>query len=139
MTFHDTLPAVLAAALLAGCSGASIQPRDTPEVPLPDSATVGGDGSRIVLDPLSVADIESAALPGELACSFSTAGHDTLLLARGDAATDEPSRGVGKVAGSVEMVAARGGFAAMLRGTRFAGKGKTVTIEVTGAATSGGE
>lgn len=103
-------------------------------------ATRGGDGSAIELAPLSRQEIEAAALAGELGCSFSAeAGHAPLLLAMGQVASKEPARGVVKVGDYVEPVAAPGGFDAMLRGARFTGAGKTVDIQVTGAATGGGE
>lgn len=113
-------------------------------VPLDDgdaAATRGGDGSAIVLAPLSGPEIERAALAGELACSFSVAaaGRGQLLFASGDVASTEPARGVVKVGDEVEMVAVPGGFDAMLRGARFSGAGKTVDIRLTGAASSGGE
>lgn len=135
---HATF-AALVAALLSGCSAPSPDLRPTPEVAPENSATVGGDGSRIVLTPLDAADIDEARLPGELACSFSVDGQGVLLLAKGDVASDEPGRGVVKVGDHVEMVAAPGGFDAMLNGTRFSGQGKTVTIAVTGPAVGGGE
>ena len=109
------------------------------EAPVPASATSGGDGSDIVLAPLSSTDISAATLSGELACAFSTQGQATLLFARGDVATQEPARGIVKVGDYVEAVAAPGGFDAMLRGVRFHGKGKTVTIALTAPASGGGE
>lgn len=105
----------------------------------PDSPTVGGDGSEIVLAPLSAVDIDGAGLAGELACSFSIGDAPPLLLAMGDVASQEPSRGVVKVGDSVEGVAAPGGFDAMLRGAQFAGTGKTIRIALTGPATGTGE
>lgn len=101
--------------------------------------TVGGDGSAIELLPLSDADIEGAMLEGELACGFSVDGGGTLLLAKGNVASSDPSRGVVNVAGYVEPVAAPGGFDAMLRGTRFSGAGKVLQVELTGPAIGGGE
>ncbi len=101
--------------------------------------TVGGDGSAIELLPLSDADIEGAMLEGELACAFSIDGGGTLLLAKGNVASNEPSRGVVNVAGYVEPVAAPGGFDAMLRGTCFSGAGKVVQVELTSHAIGGGE
>lgn len=101
--------------------------------------TVGGDGSAIELLPLSDADMEGAMLEGELACAFSIDGGGTLLLAKGNVASNDPSRGVVNVAGYVEPVAAPGGFDAMLRGTRFSGAGKVVQVELTGPAIGGGE
>ena len=105
------------------------------------AATQGGDGSAIVLETLSDPDVEAAALAGELACSFSTgeASRAPLLFARGDVASRAPALGLVNVGGSVEPVAAPGGFDAMLRGTRFSGAGKTVDITLTGAAQGGGE
>lgn len=104
-----------------------------------EGATVGGDGSEIVLTPLSEADIEGAALAGELACSFSAGDAPPLLLAKGDVASTEPARGVVKVGDYVEPVAAPGGFDAMPGGAQFSGAGKTIRIALTGAATAGGE
>ncbi len=101
-------------------------------------ATLGGDGSQIVLNALSVADVEDAKLEGELACSFS-GGDATLLLARGNVGSSGRSQGVVKVASSVERISAPGGYDAMIKGVRFAGQGKTITIAVTGKAQGGGE
>ncbi|WP_199730834.1 hypothetical protein [Luteimonas sp. 100069] len=102
--------------------------------------TRGGDGSESMLSPLSLQEIEGAALAGELGCSFAgTAGKAPLLLAMGDVASNAPARGVVKVGDYLEQVAAPGGFDGMLRGARFAGAGKTIDIEVTGAAVGGGE
>lgn len=103
------------------------------------SATVGGDGSDIVLAPLSSADIEGATLTGELGCSFSIGDAPPLLVAMGDVASKEPSRGVVKVGDYVEAVAAPGGFDAMLEDARFTGAGKVIRITVTGTATGPGE
>lgn len=104
-----------------------------------DSPTVGGDGSAIELSPLSAQDIETAALPGELACAFSTSAASTLLLAKGNVAAREPAVGVVKVAGYVEQVAAPGGFDGMLKGAVFSGRGKTLRIAIAGPAAGGGE
>ncbi|HEY4530413.1 MAG TPA: hypothetical protein VIG97_08840, partial [Luteimonas sp.] len=124
--------------VLTVCSGAAhrLVPLDA------DGAdTRGGDGSAIELAPLSAAEVEAAALEGELGCSFSSgeAGQAPLLIAMGDVASSGPARGVVKVGDEVERVAAPGGFDAMLRGTRFAGAGKTLDITLTGAASGGGE
>ena len=132
-------PLMVVALLLVGCSNAPNPPSAATEDAPAAGATIGGDGSDIVLAPLSATDIELAALPGELACSFSVAGQGALLFAMGDVASTVSSRGVVKVGDYVEMVAAPGGFDAMLHGARFSGKGKTVTIEVTGPAIGGGE
>ena len=131
----EILLAAALALVLAGCSGGPTAQQEVTS----GGATVGGDGSEIVLGPLAASDIEAAALAGELACSFSVAGDAPLLLAKGDVASDAPSRGVVKVGSYVEPVAAPGGFDGMLRGTQFSGAGKTIRIEVTGPATGGGE
>ena len=102
-------------------------------------ATVGGDGSEIALAPLSAEDIDGAALTGELGCSFSIGEAEPLLLAMGDVASKEPSRGVVKVGDYVEAVAAPGGFDAMLGGANFSGAGKTIRIVLTGQASGTGE
>jgi hypothetical protein len=112
-------------------------PVAAPKTPKAD-ATVGGDGSPITLNTVSAAEVEEAELGGELACSFD-AGSGPLLIASGNVASDEPAFGVVKVGSYVETVAVRGGFDAMVKGAAFAGKGKTVTIAITGAPTAGGE
>lgn len=148
-----SLPPLLAALALAACSEpASQSPEPAPPTPPqtvapapadaerpPSGETVGGDGSEIVLNGLSAEDISSENLTGELACSFSAAGDRTLLLARGNVASSDPAVGVVKVGDYVERVAAPGGFDGMLRGTSFAGRGKTVVVEVTGEPVGGGE
>lgn len=111
----------------------------TAEPEADSGATVGGDGSEIVLNGLTPEDIEAETLPGELACSFSASEDETLLLARGYVASSEPAVGVVKVGDYVERVAAPGGFDGMLRGASFAGRGKTVVVEVTGEPLGGGE
>ena len=100
---------------------------------------MGGDGSAIDLQPLTAQDLAAETLAGELACSFSDGDDEVRLLARGNVASDDPAFGVVKVSGYVERVAAPGGFDGMLNGTSFAGRGKTVVIEVTGPAQGGGE
>ncbi|MET0328411.1 MAG: hypothetical protein ABW163_06540 [Luteimonas sp.] len=103
-------------------------------------ATIGGDGSEIVLDGLTESDLGGVDLAGELACSFSTgAGAQALLLARGDVGTDAPAQGVVKVAGHVEQIRAPGGFDGLTRTPTFTGQGKTIRIEQTGDAIGGGE
>jgi len=103
-----------------------------------EPATEGGDGSQIVLSALTGADMNGAKLEGELACSFS-GGDATLLLARGNVGSAERAQALVKVANSVERISAPGGYDAMIKGVRFAGQGKTITITVTGKALDGGE
>lgn len=92
-----------------------------------------------MLAPLSSADIDDAALTGEVGCSFTIGDEPPLLVAMGDVASKEPSRGVVKVGDYVEAVTAPGGFDAMLDGAQFSGAGKTVRIALTGVATGTGE
>lgn len=111
-----------------------------PAVPAPTaSATIGGDGSAISLSALSGAEIEAAALSGELGCSFSTADAAPLLVAKGNVASSDPAFGIVKIGDYVERVAAPGGFDAMAKGTTFSGRGTTIRIAPTGNATDGGE
>ncbi|MCE7032902.1 hypothetical protein LY625_09805 [Lysobacter sp. GX 14042] len=137
--------AVIATALLATACTTGGNPADTTgRAPASQPAnatgtTVGGDGSAIELLPLTDSDVEAASLAGELACSFSVDSGGALLLAKGNVASDDASRGVVNVAGYVEPVAAPGGFGAMLRGTRFSGAGKVILVELTGPTIGGGE
>ena len=129
------------ALVVCGDTEHRLQPvESTPSPEDSEGTTIGGDGSAIELAPLTADDIEGASLRGELACSFSHAAVDgPVLLAKGDVASDAPSRGVLKLGDYVEMVAAPGGFDAMLRGTQFSGAGKVLLVELTGPATGGGE
>lgn len=101
--------------------------------------TTGGDGSPIELSALSAAEIEQAALAGELGCSFSSAEAAPLLIAKGDVASADPVFGLVKIGDYVERVAAPGGFDAMAKGTSFSGRGTTIRIALTGAAIGGSE
>jgi len=112
-------------------------PASEPEQSEPET-TSGGDGSEIVLGPLSPAEIQAAKLDGELACSFETAGA-VMMIARGNAGSNERAQGIVKVGDYVEPVGAPGGYDAMARGTRFDGKGKSIRIAVSRAAQSGGQ
>lgn len=116
---------------------ASVSPAAEPE-DRTAPATRGGDGSPILLNALSAADMDGAKLEGELACSFG-GGDATLLLARGNVGSPERSQGVVKGTSSIERISAPGGYDAMIKGVRFAGQGKTITIAVTGKAQGGGE
>ncbi|WP_394003265.1 hypothetical protein ACF3M1_01525 [Luteimonas sp. WGS1318] len=150
---------VLAAVALAACApdadGASAE-LDTatatpvsaradaapPETSAPEAAagTVGGDGSDIVLEVLTVQELGGAGLEGELACSFSEDGAEgPLLHAMGVVASDAPALGLVKVAGYMEPIRAPGGFDGMTRNPTFTGQGKTIRIVETGPAIGGGE
>ncbi|MFC3713772.1 hypothetical protein ACFOMD_14440 [Sphingoaurantiacus capsulatus] len=141
---------------LAACSNAEPEkaPAEVPEQPVtaepvapPPAApsppsigpTTGGDGSEIILTPLTGAEIEEADLQGELGCSFATAGAAPLLIAMGNVASKEPAFGLIKIGDYVERVAAPGGFDGMLKGATFSGRGTTIRIALTGPATGGGE
>lgn len=112
---------------------AASQPAATTPPTAPESPTIGGDGSQIVLSTLSSDEIRKTELPGELGCGFSDTTGAVLLIAMGDAASKGPASGIVKVADSVERIAAPGGFDAMVKGVTFTGAGKTVRIELTGS------
>lgn len=148
MTRHSRVAAAALALILAACSPKPAADRAEPApaappapaaTPAPDSATVGGDGSPIRLSPLTAADLEANPLEGELGCGFSADGGDRLLVAMGVVGSRDPAFGLVKVGDYVERVAAPGGFDGMLKGATFSGRGKTVTIAVTGLARGGGE
>lgn len=142
---HAIAMAVIAGALLAGCSPSEQAAADPPmaeEPATPTSstdATVGGDGSNIQLDELTESDLEDAALSGELACSFSTGNTQPILFAMGIVASDEPAQGIVKVSGYVERIGAPGGFEGITDNPTFTGQGKTIEIAATGPASEGGE
>jgi hypothetical protein len=96
------------------------------------------DGSA-PLATLTAEDIQSAALPGELGCSFLTPQAGPFLLAMGVVASDEPAAGLIKVGETTARVSAPGGFDAMLGGATFAGETGTVRVVLSGPATGGGE
>ena len=115
-------------------------PVDNPDVPTP---TTGGDGSPLVLSPLTAADLSGITLAGELACSFSDgAGGAPLLLARGDVAdADGRASFAVKPGSAVEQgLALRdGGYDAMLGGERFGTRGLVLTVRDVGLPARGGE
>jgi len=94
--------------------------------------------TRTGLLPLTASDVESAALDGELFCSFEIES-GTLLLAAGYVASDQPAEAVIKASGRMKSLSAPGGFDAITAGTAFTGAGGSAMIEVTGQATEGGE
>ncbi len=100
--------------------------------------TVGGDGSEIQLSEITFADMRANPTEGELGCSFE-AGGVSLLRAQGNVASKDAAQGLVKVTGSVERVAAPGGFDGLVNGATFTGAGKTIVIKITGQATGGGE
>jgi hypothetical protein len=107
-----------------------------------DSRTEGGDGSPIILSPLTAADIEGARLSGELGCSYEGDPSSVLLIAKGDVASSAGAQGVVKVGDYVEAIINRegGGFDALSDGADFVGKGKSIRIVVGQALpTPGGE
>lgn len=126
--------ALLAGLMLSGCTAG--EDTATPSAS-PQGATVGGDGSEIKLDGLTEPDLKSAALTGELACSFQAQDNSTILYAMGIVGSKEPAQGVVKVAGEVERLGAPGGFNGMIKGALFTGRGKTVVVAITGAAMGG--
>ena len=104
--------------------------------------TRGGDGSPIELAALTETDVGDAKLKGELACSFADGdeeGAQPILLAQGDVASEEPSRGIVKIGDTIETVSANGGFDRMAKGTKFYAKGMELRVAPTGPAQGGGE
>lgn len=150
-SMQNRVGAALALTLLAGCEARNAPTPEPPQAaaaappaaqPAPDAPTIetkGGDGSPIVLTPLSAREIADADLAGELGCSFSMANASTLLIAKGAVASKDAAQGVVKVGDYVERVAAPGGFDAMLKGGVFTGAGKTLRVAITGPAIGGGE
>lgn len=125
---------------VAGVEPSAAPPQPAPAVPASDGETVGGDGSPIVLNPLSGADVEANPVQGELACSFGGAGATPpVLLAKGDVGTKDAAFGLVKVGDYVERVAQPGGFNAIVKGGTFSGQGKALVIALTGPAVGGGE
>ena len=105
-----------------------------------DIPTRGGDGSPIELAALTEADVSGAKLKGELACSFAAdAAAQPILLAQGNVASTDPSRGIVKVGDTIEAVSANGGFDAMAKGTKFFSKGLQFRVALVGPAEGGGE
>lgn len=147
---RTTLAALALGMALSGCGpqAADDQPEAvaanttaaSPASPPAAGATVGGDGSAIVLSTLTMDEVEAAKLEGELACSFAETGaSQALLVAMGDVASKSPSQGIVKVASSVERIAAPGGFDGMLETAVFTGAGKTLRLAVTGPAVGNAE
>ena len=138
------VPATLALSALVWASGCQDHdarrdraPADT-EVLARTPAAVPGDPGAVQLQALSLAELEDLALPGELACAFIDGGQ-TLLLARGDAASSEPARGVVRVGDRRRAVTAPGGFDGLLQGARFQGDALVVEVVPTGPAVGRGE
>lgn len=115
-------------------------PPPEPAVPATNGETVGGDGSPIVLNTLSAADVEANPVQGELGCSFGGAGATPpLLIAKGNVGTKDAAFGLVKVGDYIERIAQPGGFNAITKGGTFSGQGKTIIIALTGPAVGGGE
>ncbi len=136
----------LAAGLLAVLAASGCQDHESRRAGAPGDAEVltrtpqeAPDGTApVALQALSLAELEAASLPGELACAFIDGGQ-TLLLARGDVASSEPARGMVRVAGRMHTVTAPGGFDAMLQGTRFQGAGLVIEVVPVGPPVGRGE
>ncbi|WP_137753622.1 hypothetical protein [Sphingopyxis sp. L1A2A] len=121
---------VAAAGKAAPAAPPAIKPVDIP--------TRGGDGSPIELTALSATD--GAGLAGELGCSFAAdAATPPILIAKGNVASQDPSRGVVNVGDTTEAISANGGFDAMINGATFFGKGLQLRVALTGPAQGDGE
>ena len=148
---HPSLPAVLMMTLALGACSRPAPTANETQVDNGASAddgngtlnetepTIGGDGSQIVLSPLSPAEIDKAKLQGELACSFTSSSSEMLLIAKGNIGSNDPAFGVVKVGDYVEQVVSPGGYDGMIGGATFGGKGKTIRVAMTGPAMGGGE
>lgn len=104
------------------------------------AATVGGDGSGIVLAPLRPDDAKG--LDGELGCGFAERrGGPSLLVGRADVGSEARAFAVVRNGGVLERLAstATGGFGAMEKGPTFGGKGLTVRITPEGGNLVKGE
>lgn len=129
----------LGVAALTSCGGAAegaiqpgqpVPPKDDAAVPVA-AATVGGDGSQIVLKGVTSAQLDSVDVHGELACSFADTDGATLLLARADVLPDGAIRGAVNHNGYVEMLGngRAGGFNDLADGVTLSGKGLTLVLE----------
>jgi hypothetical protein len=112
----------------------------TANSPIADQRSPDGAGAQPGLRPLSQADMEDAALSGELRCSFmSKAGAAIMLVAAGDVGSKVPAEAIVSVGGTVTRVSQPGGFNAIVKGATFTGEDARVRIDLTGPAKGGGE
>src|SRR3546814_16807558 len=65
--------------------------------------------------------------------------YTTRCRSQGDAASEEPSRGIVKIGDTIETVSANGGFDRMAKGTKFYAKGMELRVAPTGPAQGDGE
>ncbi|MFQ6753814.1 hypothetical protein V6Z72_05660 [Cereibacter sphaeroides] len=89
-------------------------------------------------EPLTVEDTDSAALRGELFCSFEAEAR-TLLFAAGNVASDQPAEAAIKLSGKPVKLSAEGGFDAITKGAAFKGDAASAEVAVTGETTQDGE
>lgn len=142
--------AAMIAVVLAACSPPADQdaakaPADSskavvdagpPAIKPADEPTRGGDGTPIDLAALADADLNGAALKGELGCSFATAASaPPILVAKGDVGSQDPARGIVKIGDTIASIAAPGGYDAIADGANFFADGLQLRIALTGAAT----
>jgi hypothetical protein len=128
---------------LAACSEPATDPAPAEATPAPAPAARGAaaagepaEALNLAVQELTPADIERAALNGELACSFAPGlGGETLFLGHGNVDDAAGATGVIKLPDGVRVLAmdARGGFSAMSRGARFAGQDVAVAFALAGA------
>lgn len=142
-----TLILLFAAAALSACNSspdAETAPSDTDGVEAPSDlagpATDETDGAAaetepINLTPLNDMQIGSAALQGELGCSFVRDGEThSILVAKADVVPDGDILGVIALSGQPERIANvnAGGFSDMDGGVSLASGNMTVAVEATG-------
>ncbi len=125
--------AILGAALVLAACGDTGERTRQPDVAEP-SATPTAERSA-TLEELDEADIRSARLEGELACTFRHEdGQAPIFFGRGNVLDDVGAIAAVKYGGSVQRLEmeGRGGYDAMADGARFGGQGLTLTIATTG-------
>jgi len=128
-----------ACAIAFACALAACTPgRDGPPVPA-DATPAAAMPGAATPDGLDEDDLAAAALDGELACGFSRADGELLLLARGDVGRDTPSQAVVRLGARRVRLEAPGGFHGMTRAPVFTGDALSVRIERTGPPVDGGE
>lgn len=112
------------------------QSQETAETP---SATIGGDGSEIMLAALKSADVSE--LQGELGCSFSAEDMDgNILIVKGFVQGEDVNFGRVRMGDDVEPVASSSpGYDSMVDGAKFSSRGLTMTVTTMGEIETGNE
>ncbi len=131
---------------LAACSDTPPEQEEeattaAPPVYRPAPATDRAQAINLAIQALTPADLEQAAIAGELACSFAPGpGGEMLFLGRADVRPEAGAQGVVKLPEGIRVLAmdATGGFQAMNGAARFIGDGVSVEFALTGGQTPQG-